>query len=147
MSNQTSTQPNVSLRIAYESLPDLIELETRLDVGEWKAIANVYTSPDILLSAAQSIREWSFHLRDTCMLEAGGIPGAGLLRLRFYVINAMGHVRCHIRLVSRISSPERVRRMALELQTEPGLVERFANQLEALAKMSGHSAILLGMIS
>jgi hypothetical protein len=38
----------LQLRVVYEDLPDMIELEARVRYGEWSALSRAYASPDFL---------------------------------------------------------------------------------------------------
>ena len=136
---------HIILRTIYEDLPDMVEIETRVVAGDWSGTACAYASPDVLKQKAQRLADWAKHPQDDCVLEAGADTGIGWLRLRFYVIDSAGHVVCHVQMSERdwVSGRlEGVRRLSLEIPTEPGLIERFAQELPSIVHTIGAEAVL-----
>ena len=139
--------PSLILRVVYEDLPDLIEVEARVAAQGWSGTAWAYISPHLLAEEARDLLKWTERLLGEFALEAGADTGIGWLSLRWYTIDRAGHLACHIRIATSETGcrPEGVRRLNLEFRTEPALVERFARQLIALAESLDREAILTGI--
>src|SRR6186997_1300594 len=98
MSHAESYSPSVMIRVVYEDLPDLIEIETRVEIRAWRAIANSYTSPINLANNARNLAAWSLQPVGEFSFESGADTGIGWLLLRFYSIDKSGHLVCHVTL-------------------------------------------------
>src|SRR5688572_21007748 len=107
----------------------MIELETRVRAGEWSARSRAWASPDFLAGDAANLIAWARNPQGRFRLSAGADTGIGWLELDFYTIDLAGHTRCAVTLAtSRASQDARLAetwRFAVELKTEPGLIERF----------------------
>jgi hypothetical protein len=139
--------PSLTLRVVYEDLPDLIEVEARVAADGWSGIACAYTSPHSLGEAARGLLNWAERPSEEFALEAGADTGIGWLSLRWYVIDRAAHLACHVRMATSADNsdmPEDVRRLSLEFRTERSMVERFARQLASLAKSLTGEAVLTG---
>lgn len=128
---------SLELRVVYEDLPDMIEVETLVRAGDWSARSCAYCSPDFLVEDANRLIEWSRNPQGNCRLEAGADTGIGWLVLDFYTVDSAGHTRCAVTLAtggtSRDARPAETWRFAIELKTEPGLIERFGRECVAMA--------------
>ena len=126
----------LSLRIVYDDLPDLIEVEVRVVSDEWSGVAQAYTTPASLAEDGRGLLAWSRQPIGEFAFEAGADTGIGWARLRWYAVDRAGHLVCHAQLASRAYSgrPESARRLALEFAVEAYAVERFANQLVVVAE-------------
>jgi hypothetical protein len=138
--------PSLTLRVVYEDLPDLIQVEARVEAAGWSGIAWAYTSPHSLGEEARGLLDWAKRLSGEFTLEAGADTGIGWLSLRWYAIDQAGHLACHVRMATRCDSnrPESERRLSLEFVTEPSMVERFARQLASLSELLTGEAVLIG---
>jgi hypothetical protein len=140
---------SLELRVVYQDLPDMIELETRIRAGEWSARSRAYTSPDFLVGDAERLIAWARNPQGLIQLEAGANTGIGWLVLDFYTIDSAGHTRCAITLAtgetSRDARPAETWRFAIELKTEPGLIERFGQECAALGRDYSGIARLSGL--
>lgn len=145
MSDDESRLPRLTLRVVYEDLPDLIQVEARFVAGEWSGVTWAYTSPASLAEEARGLVAWTGRLREEFILEAGSETETGWLSLRWYPVDRAGHLACHVRFATKEGRrPESVRRLSYEFDTEPALVERFARQLIALAEFRNGEASLSG---
>lgn len=137
------------MRIVHEDLPDLVEIETRVEVGAWVGVARAYASPDRVREETRALRAWCDHPNGTVQLVAGADTGIGYAHLRFYTIDLAGHVMCHIQSATQGSTggrEEEISRMSLEMPTEPSLVNRFAAHLGTIIETVGEEALLLGRL-
>jgi hypothetical protein len=127
---------SLELGVVYEDLPDMIEVETRVRAGEWSARSRAYCSPSFLCDDAKQLVAWSINPQGHFRPEAGADTGIGWLVLDFYTINSAGHTRCAVTMATGESShdarPAETWRFAIELKTEPGLIERFGRECLAL---------------
>lgn len=148
MSRYPPTQPKLTMRIVYEDLPSMVEIETRVEVGEWTGVARAYASPDSIREEARALMAWCNHPDGTMQLVAGADTGIGWAKLRFYTVDWAGHVMCHVQLATQgiDRRAEEIARMSVEMPTEPGLVERFAAHLETIIETVGEEAVLLGVL-
>ena len=146
MADDESCSPILTLRVVYEDLPDLIEVEARIVADDWSGITRAYTGPVSLAEEARALLTWSARPCEEFVLEAGADTGIGWLHLRWYTTDRAGHIACHVQIAmeEETGRPEGVRRLALEFLTEPGLIERFAIQLAALAESLTGEAVLTG---
>lgn len=146
MTDDESRWPILTLRIVYDVLPDLIEVEARIVAGDWSGITQAYTSPHSLAQEARGLLAWTARPREEFALEAGADTGIGWISLRWYMVDRAGHVACHVQIATNAEArrPQGVRRLALEFPTEPALVERFARQLVSLAESLVGEAVLAG---
>lgn len=139
----------IRMRIVYADLPDLIEIETTVKGPEWSGVARAYTSPNAVLKQIQSLKTWCHNPSGTACLEWGADTGIGWACLRFYSVDAAGHLVCHVRLATNArhahARDEEVWRLAIEIPTEPGLVERFAADLNYLIREMSSEAVLQGI--
>jgi hypothetical protein len=144
MSHAEKYSPAVKIRVIYEDLPDLIELETELLAGNWTGVATSYASPADLAEACSELASWTRQPSAECRIEAGGDSGIGYLSLVFYTVNLSLNAACYasIAAADHTGRKDRVSRLSIELQTELGLVERFARQLSLLAEHTQKVAIL-----
>ena len=128
--------PYLSVRVVYEDLPDLIEIEARVHSGGWSGVTRAYTHPASLAEEARGLLAWTARPRDEFSLDVGADTGIGGLRLRWYPVDRAGHLACHIQVATRETGgrPEEVWRLSLEMPTEAASVERFARQLVAAAE-------------
>ena len=146
MTNDDPRLPSVTLRVVYEDLPDLIEIEARVLSGDWSGISGAYTSPSSLVEEAQGLLTWTERPREAFTLEAGADTGIGWFQLHCYPVDRAGHLACHVNLATRAISgrPEGVWRLSLEILTETASVERFARQLIGIAETLTGEAVLAG---
>lgn len=142
-----SSSPRLTLRVVYEDLPDLIELEAQVVAGDWSGITRAYTDPVSLGEEARGLLACTTRLREEFALEAGADTGIGWLSLRWYTIDRAGHLACYVQIATAAGSnrPESLRRLSLEFLTEPALVERFARQLISVAETLTGEAVLAGV--
>lgn len=137
---------SLELRVVYEDLPDLIEVETRVRAGEWSAQSRAYCSPDVLCENAKQLIAWSLDPQGHFRIEAGADTGIGWLVLDFYTIDSAGHARCAVTLATggtpRDARPAETWRIAVELKTEPGLIERFGRECLILSRDHSRKATL-----
>ena len=140
---------SLELRVVYEDLPDMIELETRVRAGEWSARSRAYASPAFLGNDAERLIAWARTPQGRFRLEAGADTGIGWLVLDFYSIDRAGHMRCAVTLAtggtSHDARPAETWRFAIELKTEPGLIERFGQECAALGRDHSKIARLAGL--
>jgi hypothetical protein len=143
---EVSCLPTITIRVVYEDLPDLIEVEARVMAGEWSGTTRAYTGPGLLAKEARKLLVWTARPSEEFILEAGADTGIGWLRLRWYRVDRAGHLFCHVQMATPATSgrPEGVRRLTLEFSTEPTLVERFARHLVSLAESLTGEAVLTG---
>jgi hypothetical protein len=136
--------PTLTIRVVYEDLPDLIEVEARIVFGDWSAVTRAYTGPSSLAKDARGLLAWSQRPVGEFSLEAGADTGIGWAHLRWYPIDRAGHLACHVRLATQAirDRPEVVRRLALEVPVEAFSVERFARQLLAVSETLTGEAVL-----
>lgn len=148
MEQDESQSPSIAIRVVYQDLPDVIQLETRVFAYGWSGVARAYTSPDTLREQADGLAKWSHRPDGELTIEAGADTGIGWLLLRFYPVDMARHPVCHVRLATDSPTegrPEQVGRLSLEIPTEPGLIERFARELAALAQTLQGEAVLRGV--
>jgi hypothetical protein len=148
MSDEPRAQ-SVAVTVVYQDLPDLIEIETRVLIADWAGSARAYIGPSKLQDGARQLLEWSRQPTGEFEHEAGADTGIGWLHLRFYLTDKVGHVNCRVELATRSyveRRPEAVWRLAVEIPTELGLIDRFARQLASLAETFKGVAILEGVI-
>jgi hypothetical protein len=140
---------SLELRVVYEDLPDMVELETRVRAGDWCARSRAYVSPDFLVGDAERLIAWARNPQGRFHLEAGADTGIGWLVLDFYTIDLAGHTRCAVTLAtggtSQDARPAETWRFAIELNTEPGLIERFGRECVALGRNYSGTARLSGL--
>ncbi len=146
MTNDEPRLPSVTVRVVYEDLPDLIEIEARVLSGDWSGIACAYTSPSLLVEEARGLLAWTERPREKFTLDAGADTGIGWFQLRCYAVDRAGHLACHVNLATSATGdrPEQVWRLSLEIPTETASVERFARQLIAVAETLTGEATLAG---
>ena len=96
--------PSLTLRVVYEDLPDLIQVEAQIAADGWSGIVWAYTSPHSLGEEARGLLNWAERLSGEFALEAGADTGIGWLSLRWYVIDRAGHLACHVR-ITRLGPP------------------------------------------
>ena len=122
----------LQLRVIYEELPNLIELGVRVVHGEWSAVSTAYVSPEFLTETGEAILRWIEAPADALNVEAGANTGIGWMVLQFYTIDRAGHARCEVTLATQSRTdgprPAETSRIAIELPTEMGLIERFARE-------------------
>jgi hypothetical protein len=146
MEDQDLYKPSISIRVIYQDLPDLIELETRVVSMDWRGVATAYTSPRALAEYAARLSVWAREPVNEFKIEAGADTGAGWMMLRFYTVDLAGHIRCQVTLATdQIGRTDEVSRLVLAMPTEPGLVERFAKHLATLSNTFEGEARLEGL--
>jgi hypothetical protein len=146
MANEEPRLPSVTVRVVYEDLPDLIEIEARVLSGDWSGITCAYTSPSSLVEKARGLLAWTDRPKEEFTLDAGADTGIGWFRLRCYAVDRAGHLVCHVNLATNAigDRPQGVWRLSLEIPTEMASVERFARQLLAVAETLTGEAALAG---
>jgi hypothetical protein len=146
MANDEHRLPSLTVRVVYEDLPDLIEIEARVVSGDWSGITRAYTSPSSLVEMARGLLAWTERPREEFTLDAGTDTGIGWSQLRWYPIDRAGHLACHVTFATPETGdrPETVWRLSLEIRTETAAVERFARQLIAVAETRTGEAVLAG---
>ena len=139
----------IQLRVIYEDLPDLIELGVSVQYCGWSAFSKAYTSPSKFSDEAQQLLKWASLPTATVQIEAGADTGIGWMVLKFYTIDAAGHVRCAVKLATGKQSYgarlEETWRFAIEMETELGLIEQFARECIALSTDFTREARLSGL--
>jgi hypothetical protein len=137
------------MRVVHHDLPDLIEVQTAVKLAEWSGVARAYASPNALHEQTVALETWCSRPEGEIALELGADTGIGGTILRFYVVDMAGHVACHVRLaaggLSSGGRPEQVSRLAIEIATEPGLIERFARELRIVISSLKGEAVLLAV--
>jgi hypothetical protein len=128
----------VQLRIVYDDLPDLIELEIIVRYRGWSAHSSAYASPSAFADEAGNLLSWVQSPSEPCSIRAGADTGIGWMVLKFFTIDRAGHARCHVKLATgkqaRDSRPEETWRIEIEIATELGLIENFARECVALSE-------------
>jgi hypothetical protein len=126
----------LQLRVIYEDLPNLVELGIRVVHGEWSATSTAYVSPEFLTESGDAILHWIEAPNKPLSIEAGADTGIGWMVMQFYTIDRAGHARCAITLATQTLTDgpraAETSRFAIELPTELGLIERFAQECIAL---------------
>jgi hypothetical protein len=139
----------LELRLVYEDLPDMIELETRVRYGDWSARSCAYTSPGFLSTDAKRLIEWSKKPEGHLRIVGGADTGIGWLVLDFYLIDSAGHARCAVTLAtgrtSRDARPAETWRFSIEMRTELGSIEQFARECLSLGLDRSGVARLQGL--
>ena len=145
MTDTVNPQPSVRMRVVYEDLPDLVEVETVVEVGEWRGIGTAYVSPSRLRDQASGLERWCRNPQGEIAVELGANTGIGWTVLRFYTIDMAGHVICHVQIATGDvpvgGRDEQAWRLAVEMPTEPRLVERFARSLSAVSSVNDTAAL------
>lgn len=140
---------SLELRVVYEDLPDMIELETYVLYGGWSARSRAYAAPDFLTTHAELLVAWARDPKGIFRLDAGADTGIGWLVLDFYTIDAAGHARCAVTLATRDASlgarPAETWRFSIEMKTELGLIERFGRECLSLGRDHSIVARLSGL--
>ena len=138
----------LQLRVVYNDL-HLIELGARVRHGEWSAVSTAYADHTFLTETGHAILRWAKSPDEPLKIEAGGDTGAGWMVLQFYTIDSARHTRCAITLATGLqineARPAETSRLAIELPTELGLVERFAQECIALGSDFKREAWLIGL--
>lgn len=144
MTGDVEQSTGLRLHLVYKDLPDLIEIEVRVVVGEWSGVAQAYTGPSSLAEEARGLLAWSRHPVGEFALDAGADTGIGWICLRWYTVDLAGHLACHAQLVTSPARdrPESARRLALEFPIEAFALEQFAQQLVAVAESLSGEAVL-----
>jgi hypothetical protein len=138
----------IRMRVVYDDLPDLIEVETKVVLPGWSAVSRAYTGPTVIVEQADMLQAWCTGRAGESRIEFGGDTGIGWTCLRFYAIDAAGHVVCHLRLATGTATDardEEAWRLSVEMPTEPGLIERFTSELRHLAESLQGEAVLQGV--
>ena len=143
MTGDASRLTGLNLRIVYEDLPDLIEIEVRVLSGDWSGVARAYTGPSSLAEEARSLLAWSRRPVGEFALDAGADTGIGWVHLRWYAVDLAGHLACHVQLATSkaMDRPESAR-LALEFPVEPYALEQFAHQIIAIVETLAGEAVL-----
>jgi hypothetical protein len=138
--------PSLTVRVVYDDLPDLVEIEARVLSGDWSGVTCVYASPSLLAEGARGLLAWTLSPREEFILAAGADTGIGWFQLRCYAVDRAGHLACHVNLATSANGdrPEQVWRLSLEIPAETASVERFARQLIAVAETLIGEATLTG---
>jgi hypothetical protein len=147
MNETESLSPEILLWVSYDDRPDLIEISTSVRDGSWRGLASAYTSPAQLIAAAEELLQWVDRPIGKARIE--GSPSLlGSICLSFYTIDKAGHLVCHVQLATGGSTNGResaIRRMSLEMNTEAGLVEKFAKDVMRVARGELSLAVLGGV--
>ncbi len=144
MAEPSPPPPLLSIRVIYEDLPDLIEVETRVNAGPWSGVATAYTGPEMLRDAARGLQTWAQRPTGVFVLEAGADIGIGWLRLRCSSVGGRGAIPCQVDLATSSGDPLTAWRLSLVSPVEAWSLEGFARQLERLAETLEGEAILAG---
>jgi hypothetical protein len=136
------------VRPIWQDLPDLVELGVSVCYRGWTAESTVYDAPLWLLQCGESLLQWVNAPNRALSIEAGADVGFGWMLLRFYAVDLAMHVACSVDLatVCPLGPPFAQRwRVAIEMATELGLVERFARECIALGRSLEGEARLIGL--
>jgi hypothetical protein len=101
MTDDEPQLPSLTVRVVYDDLPDLIEIEARVLAGDWSGSTRAYTGPSSLVEEARGLLAWTACARDEFTLDAGADTGIGWLQLRWYPVDRAGHLACHVKLATR----------------------------------------------
>jgi len=145
--SDSSCANQLELEIVFED-EHLIEVRARVTCRGWTGNATAYAGHADLEDFAGRLRQFSATLQGSAALELGKKNGIGFIGLNFYEIDTAGHVVCAISLATQTATDSRAEemwRLALEMQTEPGLIDAFADQLERLGKTRSGKAVLCGV--
>lgn len=143
-----SRPPSLTICVEYEDRPDLIQVRAAVIASGWSAVTFAYASPDGLEDAAKLLARWAENPVEECVVNAGADTGIGWLKLSFYPVDMARHVACSVQMATSAPTrgrPQEVWRAALEVRTEPGLIIRFAKELESLARTGQGEAVLEGV--
>jgi hypothetical protein len=124
----------------------LIQLEARVDAGNWRGRAQAYTVPEEVATFAKALQEFAEAAVVSAEFSAGDDNGIGLIGMRFYRIDRSGHVALYIRLATghMPPRPEQVSRLWMEVRAETWGVSQFAKQLAELARaQSGRASLVI----
>ena len=139
----------LQLRVIYRDPPDLMQLEVLVQYEGWAARSTVYASPHGFANDCERLSRWTKSLSEPLIIEAGADTGIGWLKLDFYTVDRVGHVACAVNLATgnqpTEARPAQTRRMAIEIPTEPALIEQFARACISLGKQLDGQAKLIGV--
>jgi hypothetical protein len=140
-------RPTLEVRILFRDPPDLFELEASVRTGRWQGVATAYVSPTYLRTQAMGLAAWSRSPRSDFKIDEGVPGGSGAIALSFVPRDPIGHLECGVSLVTSAIGPRDSDRweLSLSIRTEPGLVQRFAEQLLALGDGTVEEAVLEGL--
>lgn len=137
MSDAEPTLPYLAMRVVFEDLPDLIQIETRVVDDDWQGRATAYGKPSELHAAARKLFTWSARPEGNATIELGYDTGVGWLHVCFYEKNMAGALACYIQMTASETDEARTakpRKIAIEMRVEAGLVERFARDLARISE-------------
>ncbi|RPI63349.1 MAG: hypothetical protein EHM48_02620 [Planctomycetaceae bacterium] len=140
--------PFLLLKIVYDD-DDLIEIESRLVVGDWSGRSLAYASAMLAKENAESLAKWILKTNSPFVLELGGNDATGWVCLRFRKVDNAGHILCYIQLADRDMNQRaggEVSRLAIEMQVDLGQIERFALALKTAVSAHRGEALLQGRI-
>jgi hypothetical protein len=139
----------IQLRVVYVDLPDMIQLGVVVQYRGWSASSYAYDSPSRFAEQSHDLLAWVSSPDKAVQIDAGADTGIGWMVLTFYTVDQLGHARCAIKLASdplrRDARPEETWRMAVEVKTELGLIERFARECIAMTTDFSGEATLEGL--
>lgn len=107
----------------------------------------VYADSDWLLDLAKNFRGFP-RSRDDCIRAELGEPGLERVTVEAFGTDASGHVALAVRMIeepSRAFKEDRPQEAKIVFAFEPAAADRFADELEALAKTLKGSANLRGV--
>jgi hypothetical protein len=137
----------IAIRVVYHDV-DLIELETDVRIHDWRGIGRAYASSAELPNQAKALAQWTLNPSGEIVIEAGADTGIGWLVLRFHTIDMAGHISCDVTIATPCPTygrPSEIWRLSVQIPTEAGLVERFAQELLALSDSLQGEATLEGV--
>ncbi len=138
-----SYEQSLSVKIVWED-DHMIEVECTVRAGTWAAESRAYTQRPQLAEFAKTLKMFAKQFDGSASFEAGG-EGIGSLKLRFYPNNNSRHLACFVELGTSVPTdhrPEEISRLSLEVHTEAGFVDAFAEELEDVAAGSNKEARL-----
>lgn len=124
----------LAVKVVWED-DHMIEIECAVHAENWAARSRAYTQRPQLAEFAQALKKFAQRCDGSASFEAGG-EVIGSVSLRFYPYNKSKHLACLVQLSTSVSTdhrPEEISRASLEVRTERGLVDSFADELKDVA--------------
>lgn len=121
--------------------PHMDEVEVQVRHDGWSAHSRHYTSLSELGNHGAKLRKWCESVDGSLTVPIAGEIINSEASLQFFITDGSGHISCRVALnPNPFGLGER--RIALDVPTETGLVDRFAAELQALAiKREGYATL------
>jgi hypothetical protein len=139
--------PHFSVRVIWQD-DDMVEVEASACTQHFSGLTQVYTTYDELRNLSISLAGFPKAATSRVTFSAGAAASYSFLSADFYCVDNAGHAAAQFTIESNVPTdwrPQEKNHVRLEMQFEPGSLDKFLSALDHLVSARSGDAVLQGI--